>query len=148
MDLILWRHAEAEDGRPDSGRKLTRKGRNQAAEMAAWLRARVREPWKVLASPLARAQETALALTSEAETIEALVTADAPALLEALSWPRAEGTVIAVGHQPVLGRTAALLLSGKSIDLSIKKSAVWWFRSREDHAVLIAVMTPEFCEQR
>jgi len=23
MDLILWRHAEAEDGSPDSARKLT-----------------------------------------------------------------------------------------------------------------------------
>jgi len=33
MDLILWRHADAEDGVPDSGRKLTAKGEKQARQM-------------------------------------------------------------------------------------------------------------------
>ncbi len=41
MELILWRHAEAEDGTHDSERKLTAKGIKQAARMAKWLRARV-----------------------------------------------------------------------------------------------------------
>jgi phosphohistidine phosphatase len=27
MDLVLWRHAEAEPGEPDMGRRLTAKGR-------------------------------------------------------------------------------------------------------------------------
>ena len=35
MELILWRHAEAEDTNPDLARALTRKGRNQASRMAA-----------------------------------------------------------------------------------------------------------------
>ena len=30
MDLILWRHAEAEPGEPDLGRRLTAKGHKQA----------------------------------------------------------------------------------------------------------------------
>ena len=30
MNLILWRHAEAEDGTPDQERVLTRKGLKQA----------------------------------------------------------------------------------------------------------------------
>ena len=38
MDLILWRHAEAEDGFPDSARNLTKKGIDQARRMADWLR--------------------------------------------------------------------------------------------------------------
>ena len=37
MDLILWRHADAEDGSPDLRRALTRKGEKQAEHMAAWL---------------------------------------------------------------------------------------------------------------
>ena len=40
MELILWRHAEAEDGIPDLDRKLTAKGRKQAEKMAAFLRPR------------------------------------------------------------------------------------------------------------
>ena len=41
MDLILWRHAEAEYGPPDLQRKLTGKGIRQAQYSAAWLRERV-----------------------------------------------------------------------------------------------------------
>ena len=41
MDLILWRHADAENGVHDSERKLTAKGIKQATRMAKWLRARI-----------------------------------------------------------------------------------------------------------
>ena len=34
MDLILWRHAEAEDGVPDTARRLTPKGEKQAQKVA------------------------------------------------------------------------------------------------------------------
>ena len=34
MDLILWRHAEAEPGEPDLERALTPKGVKQARRMA------------------------------------------------------------------------------------------------------------------
>ena len=37
MDLILWRHAQAEDTLPDLERQLTPLGRKQAARMAASL---------------------------------------------------------------------------------------------------------------
>ena len=33
MDLILWRHADAEDGADDLARQLTAKGRKQAARV-------------------------------------------------------------------------------------------------------------------
>ena len=42
MDLILWRHAEAEvaaPGQDDLQRALTPKGERQARRMAAWLSA-------------------------------------------------------------------------------------------------------------
>ena len=39
MDLLLWRHAEAEDGDDDMKRRLTERGLKQAQTMAAWIRA-------------------------------------------------------------------------------------------------------------
>ena len=38
MDLLLWRHAEAEDGEDDLKRRLTARGEKQARTMAAWIR--------------------------------------------------------------------------------------------------------------
>src|SRR3954452_13252336 len=55
MDLILWRHAEAEPGEPDLGRRLTPKGLKQAARMAEWLDARLPDTCKILSSPAERA---------------------------------------------------------------------------------------------
>ena len=37
MDLIIWRHAQAEEGDNDYERPLTAHGRRQATKMAAWL---------------------------------------------------------------------------------------------------------------
>ena len=62
MDLILWRHADAEDGSPDSARQLTERGRDQARRVAAWLKPRLPGRCEVLVSPAACAQQTALAL--------------------------------------------------------------------------------------
>jgi len=62
MDLILWRHADAEEGAPDLARKLTPKGERQAARVAAWLREHLPENYRLLASPAVRAQQTAEAL--------------------------------------------------------------------------------------
>ena len=39
MNLILWRHAEAEDTTPDLKRVLTKRGLKDAALMAQWLHA-------------------------------------------------------------------------------------------------------------
>jgi phosphohistidine phosphatase len=154
MDLILWRHADAADaapGQPDVERALTRKGRTQAKRMAAWLKQHLPADAVVLVSPALRAQQTAKALKQKFTTSEALGTvADGEMLLKAVRWPQAEGTVVVVGHQPTLGHVASLLLTGTAGDLSIRKSAVWWFkatgpshRGRKIHAVLHAVMTPE-----
>jgi len=148
MDLILWRHADAEDGFPDKGRKLTAKGEKQAAQMAAWLKARMPEGVRILASPAKRAQQTAQALGLVFETGKAVdVGADATAVLEAAGWPDAKGAVLVVGHQPTLGRVAAFLLSGAEAEWTVKKGGVWWISNRvrqdESQTVLRAVMAPD-----
>jgi len=99
-----------------------------------------------------RAQQTAQALTLDFETIAAVAPdARVADLLAAVDWPQGgggAGTVLVVGHQPTLGATAALLLSGAEAPWSIKKSAVWWLsaRTREEEAqtVLRAAFSPEF----
>lgn len=127
MELILWRHAEAEDGTPDLERELTGKGRKQASKMAAFLRTRLPEHTRILVSPAKRTQQTALALTKHFITDAALGTSASPqTVLDAVGWPDAEGTVLVVGHQPTLGQIAARLLSDSTTGFSIKKGAVWW----------------------
>jgi len=152
MNLILWRHAEAEDGKNDMKRALTKRGLKQATVAAAWLHANLPQGTRILVSPAVRTQQTAQALTLDFETVSALAPDHGVAdLLAAVDWPQGggeSGTVLVVGHQPTLGQTAALLLSGSEADWSLKKGAVWWLaaRTREDEAqtVLRAAWSPEF----
>lgn len=151
MDLILWRHAEAEDGtpgQPDSKRRLTPRGEKQAHDVAKWLRAHLPKKTRILVSPATRTQQTAHALTLPFELEPKIaVGAEVADLLGATGWPEHSGTLLLVGHQPTLGQLAALLLSGTEDDWSVKKGGVWWFtrRSREENAqtILRAVMNPE-----
>ena len=148
MDLILWRHAEAEDGIPDHTRKLTAKGEKHADLMAAWLRARLPKDTRIIVSPTKRTQQTALALQGKFETVNEIgVGASVPALLTAAGWPDAKGAVLVVGHQPTMGATAALLLAGEEAYWTIKKGGVWWLSSRvrqdETQVVLRAVLAPD-----
>ena len=68
MDLLLWRHAEAEQGSPDAKRKLTARGEKQAAQMGEWIRKNAPRKLRVLASPVLRCQQTARALGVPFET--------------------------------------------------------------------------------
>ena len=146
MELILWRHADAENTIPDEDRRLTAKGQRQAERMASWLEARLPRDARVLASPARRAQQTAQALTAKFRTSAALNTATTPqALLKAAGWPHGAETVVVVGHQPTLGAAVALALTGAAADWSFKKGAIWWLACREprDEAVVRAVMAPD-----
>ena len=149
MDLILWRHADAEDGVPDISRKLTAKGEKQAQQMGQWLKDRLPEKFRLLASPAKRTQQTALALSKTFETVKAIGPgADEVAVLAAAGWPEAKGTVVVVGHQPTLARVATLLLAGEEADWSMKKGSIWWISNRvrqgESQAVLRVMMSAEF----
>lgn len=152
LDLILWRHAEAEDGLPDAKRKLTARGEKQAKLVGRWLRSRLPEGARILASPATRAVQTAAALGLPFEEVRGIGTgADATDILAAAGWPEGPGqrggTVVVVGHQPTLGRLAALLLGGAEADWTIKKGAAWWFSNRvrggETQTVLRAVVGPD-----
>jgi phosphohistidine phosphatase len=152
MQIILWRHAEAEDDAPsDMARKLTNKGQKQAGKMAAWLMAQVGNDikhWRVIASPAVRAQQTAEALQRPFETVDEIAPdASADAMLRSAHWPRGSHNVIVVGHQPTLGMVAAYLINGVEGYVPVKKGAMWWFEVREhdgiSKSVLKAMATPD-----
>lgn len=132
MELILWRHAEAADGQPDASRPLTAKGLRQAERMAGFLKERLPHNTRILVSPALRAQQTAAALTSHFISAPNIgVHATPQTVLAAAGWPKADGAVLLVGHQPWIGELAAQLLSGHADSWSVKKGAVWWFSRRE-----------------
>ena len=146
MDLVLWRHAEAEDGRDDHARRLTQKGSKQAERMAAWLDEHLPRNARIVVSPAVRAQQTAKPLERERSTNEAISPgADAAALLRACGWPNGSGTVVVVGHQPTLGSAAALALTGKAVRWPIRKGAICWIASREGESAarVVAVLSPD-----
>jgi phosphohistidine phosphatase len=149
MELILWRHAEAEDSLPDLSRELTDRGRKQAARMADWLNPRLPQDIHVLVSPAKRTVQTAQALGRYHERVPALAPgASAADVLNAAGWPDSAYPVLIVGHQPTLGQVAMQLLAGQAGDLAVKKGGIWWFQSRERagelQVVLRAVASPDW----
>jgi phosphohistidine phosphatase len=143
MDLILWRHADAEEGAPDLARRLTPKGRKQAARIAQWLREQMPPRFDVISSPAVRAKETAEALGVAFETSPLLAPgAPVASVLRAAGWPDREGTVILVGHQPDLGLTASFLISGEERDWHIEKGGLWWLGG-DKHIFVKAVVSPD-----
>ena len=147
MDLILWRHAEAEDGVPDLERRLTAKGRKQAERVAQWLLQRMPARFAVISSPAARALQTAQALGVPVKTDRTLAPGASPeAILKACGWPDYKSAAVVVGHQPDLGRVVAELLAARG-GVSLKKGALWWLSNRvrdeQDQTVVRAVVSPD-----
>lgn len=159
MELILWRHAEAEDGADDMARVLTPKGRRQAARMAQWLTAQLDGPVQVIASPALRTRATADALDLP-YAIDWRIAPDASAdqLLAASGWPDGHGIVILVGHNPAISVLAARLTgildtapdtasdTAQQSALALRRGAAWWFAcdgvGTQRRPTLKAVMTP------
>ena len=155
MDLILWRHAEAEDlpeahADPaiDLKRSLTPRGEKQAARMAAWLDRQLPEGTRIFVSPARRCEQTAMALNRKFRLRQELAPAGLPgALLARAQWPLAKTPTLIIGHQPVLGQTIAQLMGLMESDCPVKKGAVWWLRNREreglSQTVVVTVQSPE-----
>ena len=157
MDLILWRHADAEiaaEGEDDLSRQLTVKGEKQAVRMAAWLDRHLPEGARILVSPARRTEQTAKALNRKYKLRDELVPdSSAEEVLTLIKWdlekgPQGKGPILLVGHQPYLGEIAARLLGMQEHSCAIRKGAVWWLRSRvrEEYSeiLLLNVINPDF----
>jgi phosphohistidine phosphatase len=123
--LTLWllRHGEAVAASPggDAARPLSARGERTVTDLGEELAARGFRPARVYASPLLRARDTARLLLARvapaltAETLSELAPDVAPQeLVAALRAHGAlAGDVLLVGHQPLLGMLAALLVGGE-----------------------------------
>ena len=131
MELILWRHAEAEPGDPDEARALTAKGHKQAWKMAEWLDRNLPNNCRILASPAVRTVQTVEALGRKFKTSRALAPdASTQDILQAVHWPDNREPVLVVGHQPTLGRVASLLIAGTEQDWTIRKGSICWIAKK------------------
>ena len=155
MDLIFWRHAEAEVciGAPpgssdDLGRVLTPKGEKQVARISEWLDRQLPESVRIFVSPARRCEQTALALGRKYKIRTELgPQGSTESLLRLVQWPNAKTSVVVIGHQPVLGQTIAQLIGLKDAECAIRKGTVWWLRNRDkegkNQTVVISVQTPD-----
>ena len=156
MDLILWRHAEADDLSPDVehsyqddlARSLTARGEKQAVRMAAWLDRQLPEGARVYVSMARRCEQTALALGRKYKVRPELAPDASPQqLLELVQWPTGRSPILVIGHQPILGQTISRLLGFQESECSVKKGSLWWLRSREREGlvqtVVVTVQSPE-----
>ena len=151
MDLILWRHAEAQEWTPgcdDMARRLSSRGEKQAARMAGWLDRQLPDNTRILVSPARRTEQTASALGRKFKTRPELAPGGTVAqLLAVAQWPDAKGCVLVVGHQPTLGQTIAQLIGLSVTECQVRKGAVWWLRHRQREALVqtlvVTVQSPE-----
>lgn len=116
--LVLIRHAEAEQNLKniaDFDRPLTQLGKQDAIQMAAFLRKKGSLPQHVISSPALRALTTAHIFTvtlglNDAETDAKIYEADANALLQVVDQMDEQHEVIAlVGHNPGISNLLYLL---------------------------------------
>lgn len=149
MDLVIWRHAEAVDwqeGCDDLDRVLTARGYKQAIRMAEWLDRQLPDSTRIFSSPARRCEDTVCRLDRKYKIHNDLLSeSNAESILATLQWPTAKGTVLIVGHQPMLGQIVAQALGLQNTDCPIRKGSVWWLRSRERdeqrQIVLVAVQS-------
>ena len=146
-NLILWRHAEAQDlllAGSDFGRALTAKGESQAAVMAGWIKQHLPKDICIIASPAMRAEQTVQALNLPYKINKNLLPeASIDSVLQLVQeiFQQENSNIMLVGHQPWLGQVAAYFLQIQPAEISIKKSAVWWLEQKTSEQKISAQKT-------
>jgi len=121
-ELILLRHAHADDAEPDQddiARVLSVRGDGEADAAGHWLRQHGAAPDRVLCSPAARTRETCERVLSivgytDVRTDARIYEATPGTLIRVLDEHRDAESVLLVGHNPGLESLAALLSEGAS----------------------------------
>jgi phosphohistidine phosphatase len=121
MLLYIVRHGDADNSMPDATRTLTPKGRDVTRAMAKLLqRSGFVPPQCIVASPLARAQETArimceeFAVKAPIENSDALLSGieiERPLSLIASKKGQYQSLMV-VGHDPLFSHLASILVTG------------------------------------
>jgi len=124
--LFLVRHAQADNALPgesDFGRMLTRRGMQDATEMARRLYERELVPQLILTSAARRAHTTSIVLANEMQVSEKqlriderIYTASLNDLLAIVQEQPTADRLMLVGHNPTMTEFADKLSSERSID--------------------------------
>ncbi len=146
MQMILWRHAEADDNyHRDLSRELTPKGHRQAQTTARWLHKYLPDDYLLVSSQASRAKQTAQYLSkplidarfnpgSRVNQVEHAL----KLLLNTHARP-----IVLVAHQPFLGQVASLFVHCDCRSQPVKKSAIYWLKSRGDSWYYKAILPPK-----
>ena len=157
MEIYLFRHGIAEDGKPgdpDSARRLTDEGRRKAASVAKTARASGVAPSLILSSPYTRAKQTAeiaadiFACREQIEFIQSLVPHGTPeSVWQDIRDHKDAASVLLAGHEPLLSGLGAWLLNAPSLRIDMKKSALIRIdadaSTRNPHGVLRWMIIPK-----
>jgi len=146
MVLVFFRHGEAEakkPSQPDHERRLTEKGK---ADVKAVARHLPIKPLKIVSSPLRRALETALIISSmwkvEVDTTDYL-RPESPSGVDALNSIGVRGGEVLVGHNPWLIETVTELVGGR-LALPPAAAAVVKIESlKPGGGILLSLITPD-----
>jgi phosphohistidine phosphatase len=123
--LMLLRHAKTERAAPgqrDRDRRLTRRGRDDAEQMAAYMAQHALMPDRVLLSPTLRTRETwermvaAFAAPPPVDREDRLYESGADNIVAAIrEATSAASRLLVVGHNPALHETARLLIGAGDV---------------------------------
>jgi probable hydrolase protein len=157
MNLLLWRHADAEALDNDLARQLTIKGKEQARKMAQWINAHFYQDYTCWVSQAKRTQQTASYLTENMVINSKLNPgANVQKIIDELAKLKSNTDLILVGHQPWIGKLALFLINGYHYPnsyLSFKKANIWWLENKDgfNHASsffhLKAVLSPALLKE-
>jgi phosphohistidine phosphatase len=123
--LMLLRHAKTERAQPgerDRDRKLTKRGRNDASLIGAYMAHHGLEPDLALVSPAARAQESwalladCFAKTPKTVSEERVYNADPQRLMDLLAETEGAKSLVLVGHNPGLHDLAVQLIASGDVE--------------------------------
>jgi phosphohistidine phosphatase len=124
--LMLLRHAKterAEPGQRDRDRKLTKRGRDDAAVIGAYMARHGHIPDLALVSPAKRTQETwalvapAFAKAPRLVNEEGIYNATAEVLFKIISETRGAHSLLVVGHNPSLHDIAVALIASGDVEV-------------------------------
>ena len=153
MELYFLRHGEAEWPewkKPDDERPLTKRGKNEMHEVAAFLvRLKVR-PALILTSPLPRAAQTA-EITAEHLDVKcreerSLAPGFGPTELEQIINKHPAESLMIVGHEPDFTKTISAL-TGASLKLSKAGVALVDFDSSSRKGRLLWLFPPKIAKK-
>ena len=151
--LMLLRHAKterADPGQRDRDRKLTKRGRDDAAVIGAYMARHGLAPDLALVSPAKRAQETwalvapAFAKAPRVVNDERIYNAATDALFKIIGETRGAHSLLVVGHNPSLSEFLGRLISETGCEASteLKKGAVAKVETGRNSGVLLWSVTP------